>query len=193
MRAFLAVYKESNFIKSCGVVVKYIVKKLSDDFLFDELEQVRKNFVNALTYTMESADVFFKKDSADPLDIYIKYDFQQKQSSDVIHGFNFRDEIARNFKLDVNEQHSSEQLLVISEHLRQLANEIDKRYVVESTPNALETKDKKATDYAKSVNRSYKQVLKDAEEEDERMRQAQLKQQSKEFIDAEFQLNSDIN
>jgi len=193
VRAFLAVYKESNFIKSCGETVKYIVKKLSDDFLFDELEQVRKNFVNALTYTMESAEVFFKKDSADPLDIYIKYDFQQKQSSDVIHGFNFRDEIARNFKLDVNKQHSSEQLLVISEHLRRLANEIDKCYVVEATPSALETKDKKETDYAKSVNRSYKQILKDAKEEDERIRQAQLKRQSKEFIDAEFQLNNDIN
>jgi len=183
-----AVYKGAYCIKPCGEVMKYIVKKLSDDFLFDELEQVRKNFVNALTYTMESAEVFFKKDSADPLDIYIKYDFQQKQGSDVIHGFNFRDEIARNFKLDVNEQHSSKQLLIISEHLRKLANEIDKRYVLESTLNAIETKDKKATDYAKAVNRSYKQVLKDAKEEDERTRQAQLKRQSKEFIDAEFQL-----
>jgi len=188
VRLLFAVYKGAYCIKPCGEVMKYIVKKLSDDFLFDELEQVRKNFVNALTYTMESAEVFFKKDSADPLDIYIKYDFQQKQGSDVIHGFNFRDEIARNFKLDVNEQHSSKQLLIISEHLRKLANEIDKRYVLESTLNAIETKDKKATDYAKAVNRSYKQVLKDAKEEDERTRQAQLKRQSKEFIDAEFQL-----
>jgi hypothetical protein len=100
--------------------MKYIVRKLSDDFIFDELEQVRKNFVSSLSYTLESAEVFFNKDAADPLDIFIRYDFEEKK---VIHGFNLSEEIARNFQLDVNEYHASESLLVISEKLKALAQE----------------------------------------------------------------------
>jgi len=41
--------------------MKYVIKKLTADFIFDELEQVRKQFVDALTYTMESAHVYFDK------------------------------------------------------------------------------------------------------------------------------------
>jgi hypothetical protein len=167
--------------------MKYIVRKLSDDFIFDELEQVRKNFVSSLSYTLESAEVFFNKDAADPLDIFIRYDFEEKK---VIHGFNLSEEIARNFQLDVNEYHASESLLVISEKLKALAKEIDKRYKVESKPSTLETRDKKATDYAKKVNRSYKQVLKDALEEDKKLRKEQVKNVAKEFIDAEYQIKS---
>jgi len=168
--------------------MKYSVKKLNDDFIFDELEQVRKNFVSALTYTMEGAEVFFNKDSSDPLDVFIKYDFEQKNGESVIHGFNLSEEIARNFKLDVNKYHASERLLMISEQLKALANEIDKRYKVESEPSTIEARDKKEADYAKKVNRSYKQVLKDAQEQDEKDRQERLKNEAKEFIDVEYHL-----
>lgn len=168
--------------------MKYIVKKLSKDFIFDELEQVRKNFVASLTYTLEGAEIFFNKDSSDPLDVFIKYDFEQKAGEKVIHGFNLSEELARNFKLDVNKHHSSEHLLMISEKLKALANEIDKRYKIEAKPSTLETKDKKETDYAKKVNRSYKQVLKDALEEDAKLRQKQAQSNAKEFIDAKYQI-----
>ena len=87
--------------------MKYIIRKFSADFIFDELEQVRKQFVDALTYTMESANVIFDKKASDPLDIYIEYDFQQKHSEDVVYGFNLREELIRNFALDVDKCHSS--------------------------------------------------------------------------------------
>jgi hypothetical protein len=170
--------------------MKYIVKKLNDDFIFDELEQVRKNFVSALTYTIESAKIFFNQDSADPLDIFIQYDFEQKAGKSVIHGFNLSEEIARNFKLDVNEYHASERLLMISEKLKVLAKEIDRRYKLVAEPSVLEIREKQATEYAKKVNRSYKQVLKDAEEEDKKLKQEQIKNNAKEFIDAEYQIKS---
>lgn len=171
--------------------MKYIVKKLNDDFIFDELEQVRKNFVSALTYTMESAEIFFEKDSKDPLDIFIKYNFEQKKDKDVIHGFNLGEEIAKSFKLDTDKYHSSERLLMISEKLKLLANELDKRYKVAEEPSVLETKNKKATEYAKKVNRSYKQVLQDAKDEDEKLRQERLKNENKEFISANYKINID--
>ena len=142
--------------------MKYIIRKLSADFIFDELEQVRKQFVDALTYTMESANIFFDKKAKDPLDIYIGYDFQQQHGEDVIYGFNLREEIARNFALDADNYHSSEQLLNIGKSLRELADEIDSRYDPEPTKTLTETKDKKDTEYAKNINRSYRDILKDA-------------------------------
>lgn len=163
--------------------MKYIIKKFSADYIIDELEQVRKQFVDALTYTMESAIISFDKKASDPLDIYIEYDFQQKQGEDVIYGFNLREEITRNFALDVDKYHSSEQLLNISKSLKELANEIDSRYDPEPTKTFAETKDKKDTDYAKNVNRSYREILKDAIAMDEALQKksfGELKN-SKEF------------
>ena len=142
--------------------MKYIIKKFSADYIVDELEQVRKQFVDALTYTMESANVLFDEKANDPLDIYIEYDFQQKHGEDVVYGFNLREEIARNFELDVDEYHSSEQLLSISKSLRILADDIENQYDPEPTKTLAETKDKKDTEYAKKVNRSYREILKDA-------------------------------
>ena len=164
--------------------MKYIIRKLSTDFIFDELEQVRMQFVDALTYTMESANILFDKKASDPLDIYIEYDFQQQHGEEVIYGFNLREEIARNFALDVEKFHSSEQLLNISKSLRKLADEIDSRYDSEPTITLAETKDKKDTEYAKSVNRSYRQVLKDAIAMDEALqkeRSLSAAKNSKEF------------
>ena len=154
--------------------MKYIIKKFSADFIFDELEQVRKQFVDALTYTMESANVLFDKKAGDPLDIYIEYDFQQKHGEDVIYGFNLREELIRNFALDVDKYHSSEQLLNISKSLRELAEEIDSRYDPEPTKTLAETQEKKDSDYAKKVNRSYREVLKDAIAMDEALQKEHL-------------------
>ena len=142
--------------------MKYIIRKFSENFIFDELEQVRKQFVDALTYTMESANVLFDKKASDPLDIYIEYDFQQKHGEDVVYGFNFREELIRNFALDVDKYHSSEQLLSISKSLRELAEEVESRYDPEPTKTLAETQEKKDSDYAKKVNRSYREVLRDA-------------------------------
>ena len=142
--------------------MKYIIRKFSADYIVDELEQVRKQFVDALTYTMESANVLFDEKANDPLDIYIEYDFQQKHGEDVVYGFNLREEIARNFELDVDKYHSSEQLLSISKSLRILADDIENQYDPEPTKTLAETKDKKDTEYAKKVNRSYREILKDA-------------------------------
>ena len=153
--------------------MKYIIRKFSADFIFDELEQVRKQFVDALTYTMESANVIFDKKASDPLDIYIEYDFQQKHGEDVIYGFNLREELIRNFALDVDKYHSSEQLLNISKSLRELAEEIDSRYDPEPTKTLAETQEKKDSDYAKKVNRSYREVLKDAIAMDEALQKEQ--------------------
>ena len=153
--------------------MKYIIRKFSADFIFDELEQVRKQFVDALTYTMESANVIFDKKASDPLDIYIEYDFQQKHGEDVVYGFNLREELIRNFALDVDKYHSSEQLLSISKSLRELAEEIDSRYDPEPTKTLAETQEKKDSDYAKKVNRSYREVLKDAIAMDEALQKEQ--------------------
>lgn len=146
--------------------MKYIIKQLSDDFIFEEMEQVRKQFVEALNYTMESATVFFDKNAQDPLDFYIAYDFQQKRGEHVVYGFNLRDEIVRNFKLDSNKYHSSKMLLSISRHLKKLADEIEERYDPEPTKTLAEAKEKKDAEFARNINRSYREVLKDAIEKD---------------------------
>lgn len=147
--------------------MKYIIRKLSANFIFDELEQVRKQFVDALTYTMESANILFDDKANDPLDIYIEYDFQQKGCEDVVYGFNLREEIAKNFTLDADSYHSSKQLLKIGKSLRDLADDIDSRYDPQPTKKLAEIKNKKDTEYAKKINRSYREILKDAIAEDE--------------------------
>lgn len=150
--------------------MKYVIRKLTDDFIFDELELARKQFVDALTYTLETARIDFDESADDPLDIHINYDFQQKHGESVIYGFNLREEIARKFTLDVDKHHSSKQLMVISKSLRELANEIDSHYDPDPSKTIADAEaqqDKQQTDYAKNVNRSYRQVLKDALAEDE--------------------------
>ena len=142
--------------------MKYIIKQLSDDFIFEEMEQVRKQFVEALNYTMESATVFFDKNARDPLDFYIAYDFQQKHGDQVVYGFNLRDEILRNFNLDTSKYHSSKRLLEISQHLKKLADEIERRYDTEPTKTLAAAKEKRDTEFAKSINRSYREVLREA-------------------------------
>ncbi len=166
--------------------MQYIIKKLSADFISDELEQIRMQFVDALTYTLESASIFFDKKAKDPLDIYIEYDFQQKAGEEVVYGFNLGEEIARNFALDVNKYHSSEQLLRISQSLKKLAIEIDSRYMLESPPTLAETKDKQDIDYAKKINCSYREVLKEAIAKDEAFKKELALKTSKEFLDAEY-------
>jgi len=149
--------------------MKYIVKKLSEDFIFEEIERVRMQFVDGLNYTMESANILFDEKASDPLDIYIEYDFQQQDQDNVIYGFNLGEEIAKSFGLDSTNHHSSEQLLTIAKSLRDLADEIEKRY--DSEPNKTladieEKKDKKATEFAENMNRSYRDILNDAKEKD---------------------------
>jgi len=146
--------------------MKYIIKQLSDEFIFEEMEQVRKQFVEALNYTMESATVFFDENAQDPLDFYIAYDFQQKHGEHIVYGFNLRDEIVRNFKLDKEKYHSSKTLLTISRHLKKLADEIEERYDPEPVKTLAAAKEKKDAEYAKSINRSYREVLKEAIEKD---------------------------
>jgi len=173
-----------------GGTMKYIIKKLSADFISNEIEQVRLQFVDALTYTMESASIIFDKKVKDPLDIYIEYDFQQKGGEEVVYGFNLGEEIAKSFALDVNKYHSSEQLLRISQSLKALADEIDSRYKLEPPPTLAETQDKQDTDYAKKVNRSYREVLKEAIAKDEALKKERALKNSKEFLDAEYKLNA---
>ena len=172
--------------------MKYIIRKLDSDFIFNELELVRQQFVEALTYTMESANIVFDKKAGHPLDVYIEYDFQQKDRDDVVYGFNLGEEIARNFGLDENKYHASEQLLTISKNLRQLADELDSRYKTEPVKSAAEIEEKQNTEYAKNVNRSYREVLKDALAKDEaqqKKRAIEEKKRSTGFLDAEYQLN----
>lgn len=171
--------------------MKYIIRKLNADFIFNELEQVRQQFVDALTYTMESANIVFDKKASHPLDIYIEYDFQQKDHEDVVYGFNLREEIARNFALDVNKYHASERLLNISRSLRQLADELDSRYKKEPVQTVAEIKDQQQTEYAKKVNRSNREVLKDALAMDEaRQKEQSLNdlKRSTGFLEAEYKI-----
>ncbi|MGD0961739.1 MAG: hypothetical protein ABSB19_18165 [Methylomonas sp.] len=151
--------------------MKYIIKQIGDDFISDELDSLRKQFIEALNYTMESGTVYFDSNARDPLDFYIAYDFQQKNGEYAVYGFNIRDEIIRHFKLDVNKHHSSTQLLTISQQLSKLADELKERYSTESTKSfaelEAEAQDKKNTEYAKSINRSYREVLKEAMAKDE--------------------------
>ena len=76
--------------------MKYIIKKFNADFILDEIEQFRSQFVSSLTYSIESAKVIFDDKAYDPLDIYIEYDFQQKDDDKVIYGFNLKEEIGKN-------------------------------------------------------------------------------------------------
>jgi len=171
--------------------MKYIIRKLTADFIFDELEQVRKQFVEALTYTMESAHVYFDKKASDPLDIYIGYDFQQKHGEDVVYGFNLREEIASEFGLDVDKYHSSEQLLNIGRSLKKLADEIELRYDPEPTKTLAEIqqqKDEKEREYAKNINRSYRDVLKDALAEDEALQKESAFKSFKDSFSGKFKL-----
>jgi len=147
--------------------MKYIIKQISDDFIFDEIEQARVQFVETLNYTMESATICFDSNAKDPLDFYIAYDFQQKHGEPVIYGFNLRDEFIRAFKLDNNKYHSSKWLLAISQRLKNLADEMVDRYDPEPTKTIAEAKEKKDAAYAKNINRSYRDVLKDALAQDE--------------------------
>ncbi len=174
--------------------MKYVIKKLGEDFISAELEQVRKQFVDALTYTMESASVFFDKKAKDPLDIYIKYDFQQKDGEEVIHGFNLREEIIRNFGLDVERYHLSEQLIIIAKSLRGLADEIDFRYDPDPDKTRAEIEDAKYTEFAKNINRSYREVLKDAIAMDEALKkekELEALKKSKEILEVEYHLKED--
>lgn len=174
--------------------MKYVIKKLGEDFIQDELEQVRRQFVDALTYTMESANVIFDEKAKDPLDIHIKYDFQQKSGEDVVHGFNLREEILKNFGLDVEKYHLSQQLLIIAKGLRTLADEIDFRYDPDPEKTRAEIEDKKISEFAASINRPYKEVLKDAIARDEALAKEQALEalkKSKEVLDVEYHLKAD--
>lgn len=155
--------------------MKYIVKQLSDQFIFEEMEQVRKQFVEALNYTMESATIFFDKSATNPLDFYIAYDFQQKHGEHVVYGFNLRDELIRIFNLDERKYHSSKSALAVSRQLIKLAEELEARYDPEPTKTIAETQDRNDTEYAKQINRSYREVLRDAIEKDkaEQMKKAE--------------------
>ncbi len=154
--------------------MKYSVKKLTEDFIFEEIERVRIQFVDGLSYTLESAKIAFDEKATDPLDIYIEYDFQQKEQEDAVYGFNLAEEIGNNFGLTGEMSHSSEQLLGIGKSLRELADEIDKRYDPEPSKTLADIQDKvdkENTEFAENVNRSYRDVLKDAQAKDEALRQ----------------------
>lgn len=142
--------------------MKYIIKQINDDFLADELEQIRTQFIEGLNYSMESAAIVFDKSAKNPLDFYMAFDFQQKNGELVVYGFNLRDEIIKNFQLDINQQHSSKLLLEISQHLKNLAVEMEVRYTEETPRTIAELKQQQETEYAEKINRSYRDVLKDA-------------------------------
>ncbi|MDT8425579.1 MAG: hypothetical protein RQ733_06365 [Methyloprofundus sp.] len=81
---------------------------------------------------------------------YIEYDVQQKGRAEVV----------KNFSLDINKYHSSEQLLRISQSLKKLTNQIEARYKLELPITLAETQDKQDIDYVKKVNRSCREVFK---------------------------------
>lgn len=147
--------------------MKYVIRPISEDFLHEELEATRQQFIQALNFNMQSATVVFDKKSKDPLDFYIAYDFQQKNGAPVIYGFNLRDELIKSFKLDLNHYHSSPFLLEISQHLKTLAEEMEARYVLNAPATLMEQREAQATEYARNINRSYKEVLRDALAKDE--------------------------
>lgn len=151
--------------------MKYIIKQIGEDFIFDELESARKQFIESLNYSMESAKIVFDKNAKDPLDFYIAYDFHQKSGEPVVYGFNLRDELLKAFKLDANKYHDSKLLLAIGQSLRVLADELLERYDAEPPKTIAEEKDKQAAEYAKSVNRSYREILKEAKAKDSAERQ----------------------
>lgn len=187
--------KYKNYLLSIGEKMKYIIKKFNADFILDEIEQFRSQFVSSLTYSIESAKVIFDDKAYDPLDIYIEYDFQHKDGDKVIYGFNLKEEVAKNFGLDADKQHTSKQLLNISKHLKELADEIDNRYQPLSSKALAEAKDKQDSEYAKGINRSYRQVLKEAIAKDQAIRNdPQLEDKAnKEFLNAEHNLNTQLD
>ena len=164
--------------------MKYIVKQLSDEFIFEEMELARTQFVEALNYTMATATIFFDKNSNNPLDFYIAYDFLQKHGDPVVYGFNLRDEMIRIFNLDDNKTHSSAMALAISQQLKKLAEELEQRYDAEPTKTIAETQDKKDASYAKNINRSYRDILREAIEQDQA---EQLKKAEAEVADDGYQ------
>ena len=147
--------------------MKYIVKQLSDEFIFEEMELARTQFVEALNYTMASATIFFDKNASNPLDFYIAYDFLQKHGDPVVYGFNLRDEMIRIFNLADNKTHSSTLALAISQQLKKLAEELEQRYDAEPTKTIAETQDNKDANYAKNINRSYRDILREAKAQDQ--------------------------
>ncbi|TPQ28481.1 hypothetical protein [Methylomonas koyamae] len=152
--------------------MKYIIKQIGDDFIFDELEASRLQFIESLNYSMESAKLIFDKNPKEPLDFYIAYDFQQKSGEPVVYGFNLRDELLKYFKLDTDKYHNSKWLLTIGQNLKALADELAERYDPEPPKTIAKEKDKQEAEYAKSVNRSYRDVLREAKAKDEADRQA---------------------
>ncbi len=152
--------------------MKYIIKQIGDDFIFEELEAARLQFIESLNYSMESAKFVFDKNPKEPLDFYIAYDFQQKNGEPVVYGFNLRDELLKYFKLDANKYHNSKWLLTIGQHLNALAEELAERYDPEPPKTIAEEQAKQEAEYAKSVNRSYREILREAKAKDEADRQA---------------------
>lgn len=151
--------------------MKYIIKQIGDDFIFEELEAARRQFIESLNYSMESAKFVFDKNAKDPLDFYIAYDFQQKDGEPVVYGFNLRDELLKAFKLDTDKYHNSKLLLSIGQHLKSLADELAERYDPEPPKTIAEEIGKQQDAYAKSVNRSYRDVLREAKAKDAAERQ----------------------
>ncbi len=84
----------------------------------------------------------------------------------MVYGFNLRDELIRIFDLADNKTHSSALALAISQQLKKLAEELEERYDPEPTKTIAETQEKKDTQYASSINRSYRDVLREAIEKD---------------------------
>ncbi|ANE56355.1 hypothetical protein [Methylomonas sp. DH-1] len=152
--------------------MKYIIKQIGDDFIFEELEAARRQFIESLNYSMESAKFVFDKNAKDPLDFYIAYDFQQKDGEPVVYGFNLRDELIKAFKLDTDKTHNSTLLLSIGQNLKSLADELTERYDPEPPKTIAEEIGKQEDAYAKSVNRSYRDVLKEAKAKDAAEREA---------------------
>ncbi len=71
-------------------------------------------------------------------------------------------------------------------------DELENKYRPESATTLAETKDKKDTDYAEKINRSFREVLKDAVAKDKAAQKEHvLNGHKKEFIDAEYKLNSE--
>jgi hypothetical protein len=154
--------------------MKYIIKQIGEDFIFDELDAARRQFIESLNQAMEKAAIVFDKSPENPLDFYIAYDFQQKNGDYVVYGFNLREELVRYFKLDANPFHNSPLLLAIGQELKVLAEEIEQRYDAdpEQAMAALQAEARQRqsqhdAEFAENVNRSYRDVLRQAKAKDE--------------------------
>lgn len=154
--------------------MKYIIKQIGEDFIFEELDNARRQFIDSLNLALQSATLAFDKNGSDPLDFYLAYDFQQNNGEFVVHGFNLRDEIIKSFKLDANRLHHSDQLLSIGQQLRELADEIEQRYDADPAKTLAEEQQQKErlqAEFAQNVNRSYRDILNEAKAKDEHERQ----------------------